>query len=255
MLDPDPEDYERHLAWVRQADDQVLAVLDRLPDPAFAEPSLLPGWSRAHVAAHLAHNAEGLARLATWAATGVETPMYPSAEARAADIESTAAHRPADVREKVAAASTRLVLQLDDLPPAARAVEVRGLLPPPFLAATIPWQRVRELWVHLVDLDAGVGLADLPADVQVALLDEAVERSLVRPVAHPVVLVEDAGAGAGGRWALGPEDGATVLTGPRPLLLSWLTGRPAAAGEALGPDALAVTGPGAPDLPPRPAWP
>jgi maleylpyruvate isomerase len=249
VLDPDPEDYDRHLAWVRQADDQVLAVLDRLPDPAFAEPSLLPGWSRAHVAAHLAHNAEGLARLATWAATGVETPMYPSAEARAADIEATAAHRPADVREKVAAASTRLVLQLDDLPPAARSVQVRGLLPPPFLAGTIPWQRVRELWVHLVDLDAGVGLADLPVHVQEALLDEAAQRSVLRGVAPAIALVDDDGTW----WQLGEGIAATTLTGPRPALLAWLTGRPAGAG--VGPDALVVTGDGAPDLPPRPAWP
>ncbi len=249
MLDPDPEDYDRHLAWVRQADDQVLAVLDRLPDPAFAEPSLLPGWSRAQVAAHLAHNAEGLARLATWAATGVETPMYPSAEARAADIEATAAHRPADVREKVAAASTRLVLQLDDLPPAARSVEVRGLLPPPFLAGTIPWQRVRELWVHLVDLDAGVDLADVPVHVQAALLDEAAQRSVLRGVAPAIVLVDDGGTW----WQLGEGLATTTLTGPRPALLAWLTGRPAGAG--LGPDALVVTGDGDGDLPPRPAWP
>lgn len=249
MLDPDPDDYDRQLGWVRHADDQVLAVLDALPDPAFAGPSLLPGWSRAHVAAHLAHNAEGLARLATWAATGVETPMYESAESRAADIEVTAAHRPADVREKVAAASTRLVLQLEELPIAARSVEVRGLLPPAFPAGTLPWQRVRELWVHLVDLDAGVALADIPAQVQEALLDEAAERSVLRGVDPAIALVEDGGTW----WQLGEGIAATTLTGPRPALLSWLTGRPAGAG--LGADALVVTGAGAPDLPERPAWP
>ena len=249
MLDPDPDDYDRHLGWVRHADDQVLAVLDALPDPAFAGPSLLPGWSRAHVAAHLAHNAEGLARLATWAATGVETPMYASAESRAADIEATAAHRPADVREKVAAASTRLVLQLEELAPEVRLVEVRGLLPPPFPAGTLPWQRVRELWVHLVDLDAGVALADLPVHVQEALLDEAAERSVTRGVDPAIALVEDGGTS----WQLGEGLAATTLTGPRPALLSWLTGRPGGAG--LGVEALVVTGAGAPNLPARPAWP
>ncbi len=249
MLDPDPDDYDRQLGWVRHADDQVLAVLDALPDPAFAGPSLLPGWRRAHVAAHLVHNAEGLGRLTTWAATGVETPMYASAESRAADIEATAAHRPADVREKLAAASTRLDLQLEDLPPAAHSVEVWGLLPPPFPAGTLPWQRVRELWVHLVDLDAGVGLADLPVHVQAALLDEAAERSVLRGVDPAIALVDDGGTW----WQLGEGIAATTLTGPRPALLSWLTGRPAGAG--LGADALVVTGGGAPDLPPRPAWP
>ena len=82
-LDEAADRFERDLAWARYAHDELLAALDRLPDRDFAGPSLLPGWTRAHVAAHLAHNAEGLGRLATWAATGVETPMYPSAAARA----------------------------------------------------------------------------------------------------------------------------------------------------------------------------
>ena len=58
-------------------------------------PSRLPGWTRGPVVCHVARNAEGLVRLLHWARTGIETPMYPSMEARAADIEAGAG-RPLD---------------------------------------------------------------------------------------------------------------------------------------------------------------
>ena len=247
MPDADPHDrYERDLAWARYAHDELLALLDRLPDRDFTGPSLLPGWTRAHVAAHLAHNAEGLGRLATWARTGVVTPMYPSAEARTADIEATARHRPADIREKLAAASTHLVLQLDDLPVEARAVEVQGLLPPAFPASLLPWQRVREVWVHLVDLDADEGFSAIPDGVAAALLDEAAERSILRQI-QPAVALAD---GAGTWWQLGEGIASTTLTGSVPALLGWLTGRGSGAGlVATDPTDAPVA------LPSPPAWP
>ena len=64
--------YGRDLHEVRYVHDELLALVDRLPERDFAGPSLLAGWTRAHVAAHLVHNAEGLTRLATWARTGVD---------------------------------------------------------------------------------------------------------------------------------------------------------------------------------------
>ncbi|HEX2301338.1 MAG TPA: maleylpyruvate isomerase N-terminal domain-containing protein, partial [Pseudonocardiaceae bacterium] len=82
------------LAWVANGQvllEQAVAGLDELSGP-----SRLPGWTRGHVVTHLARNAEGLTRLLTWARTGVETPMYPSREARAADIEAGAGRPPAE---------------------------------------------------------------------------------------------------------------------------------------------------------------
>lgn len=232
------------MAWVRGAHDEVLACLDRLPDQHFAEPSLLPGWSRAHVAAHLAHNADGLGNLATWAMTGIETPMYPSAETREADIARSARKRPADLRAEVARASTRFVEQLDAMSPAARRVEVSALFPPAFPAALLPWQRVRECWVHLVDLDAGVGFEHLPPDVAAALLDEAAERSVARGV-EPALLLVDAGSER--RWVLGAAAADPIaLTAQRSALVGWLTGRAPGA-------AVAVSTGG--DVPPPPQWP
>lgn len=66
------------------------ADVHRLTDPGFPRPSYLPGWSRAHVVAHVARNADALVNLLIWARTGIETPMYASGDQRAREIEEGA---------------------------------------------------------------------------------------------------------------------------------------------------------------------
>jgi len=52
-------------AWAADGTRLVVARLADLRDDGFTAPSLLPGWTRAHVAAHLARNVEALIRLAS----------------------------------------------------------------------------------------------------------------------------------------------------------------------------------------------
>lgn len=75
---------------MRQGTTCLLAVVDNVTDDMLRMPSALPGWTRAHVVGHLARNAEALTRLANWADSGVETPMYTSREQRAVEIEEAA---------------------------------------------------------------------------------------------------------------------------------------------------------------------
>ena len=65
-------------------------ALSRLSDADFDGPSLLAGWDRRHLIAHVGLNARALTRLVEWAATGVETPMYASATQRAEEIDFSA---------------------------------------------------------------------------------------------------------------------------------------------------------------------
>ncbi len=229
------------LDWVRAAHDAIAARAEALTDEQLVEPSLLPGWTRAHVLAHLARNADGLRNLVRWAATGVETPMYGSFEARAADIEATASLAPDQLRAEVVDADAALLAELERLDDAAAATEVQALRGGPFPARDLPWVRAREAWVHLVDLDAGVTFADVPTDVLDHLLAEAVERAPERDLTEGLVLVEQ---GSGRRWVLGPEDPSVTVTGRRAELVEWLTGREPG-------DGLAAGGP----LPAPPTWP
>ncbi|GAA3671185.1 hypothetical protein GCM10022237_33650 [Nocardioides ginsengisoli] len=150
-------------------------------------PSALPDWSRRQLVAHVAANADALGNLVHWAATGEERPMYASPEDRAAGIERGAA-LPADglavwlqaSAERLAAATAALTDEQWSHP----VTTAQGRQVP---ATEIPWLRAREVCVHAVDLDAGVGFADLPDDFLAALAaDVRAQRGDVPDVDGPL---------------------------------------------------------------------
>src|SRR4051812_18385609 len=77
-------------AWMDEGTRHFDGLVRRLRDDDLHAPSALPAWSRAHVIAHVARNADALGNLLSWARTGVVTHMYESAEQRANDIEDSA---------------------------------------------------------------------------------------------------------------------------------------------------------------------
>ena len=167
--------------WMTVSTALFLGALDSLSDEALAEPSLLPGWTRAHVVAHAHGNALAVGRLASWAATGTESRMYESREARNAEIEQLAALPPAELRSLVHTSAADLDRALDGLTPQQweqPVVTATGRTVP---ASEIPWIRAREAAVHAVDLDAGVGFGDLPTDLLSAIAAEVVEKRATEP--------------------------------------------------------------------------
>ena len=96
------------LAWAGDGAAHLRGLLDRMGDEAFAAPSALPGWSRAHVLSHVARNADAMMNLLYWARTGEETPAYVSREARDADIAAGARRPPAAIREDVVSTSDKM---------------------------------------------------------------------------------------------------------------------------------------------------
>src|SRR5579859_4027647 len=91
-------------AALRQLNDQLDQASQRLLDaarvraePDLRAPSLLPGWSRAHVLAHVARNADAMRNLLIGARVGQRRPAYASAQAREDDIEASAAQVPRDL--------------------------------------------------------------------------------------------------------------------------------------------------------------
>ena len=221
------------LRWWSDGERAVAARLDRLADDDLAAPSRLPDWSRAHVVAHLARNADALGNLLAWARTGVETPMYPSREVRDAGIATTAAFPPAELRADYAAACARFAEAVDTLPEAAWAAEVRNMPGKPIPATDVPWMRAKEIWVHGVDLDAGLSFADVPADLCAALVDDVLTLFEARGQDLDVTIVA---TDVDRSWGTG---GATVQ-GPVTAIAAWLTRS----------DASALAG----DVPAPPAW-
>ncbi|WP_308164110.1 maleylpyruvate isomerase N-terminal domain-containing protein [Nonomuraea sediminis] len=98
---------------------------DRLRGADLTGTSGLPGWTRAHVVAHVACNARAIGRLAHWARTGVETPMYASKQARDAEIEAMAGQQGLpELAERTARELSDALGELTG--PQWQGVEVRG---------------------------------------------------------------------------------------------------------------------------------
>lgn len=195
----------------------LLAGLDSLTDAELDEPSALPSWTRRHLLAHVASNAEALGRLVSWARTGVENRMYPSPEQRAVDIE-VGARRP-DLRAWVRDSAETLTRALDDLPTLAWDAKVATAQGRTVPAREIPWMRQRETHIHAVDLRAGITFEDLPLEFLTALLDDVTRWRAARPGPALVVVTPDTTHEL-------PGDGPpTRVELPLATAAAWLTGR------------------------------
>jgi maleylpyruvate isomerase len=210
------------LPWMREGTAHLLAVVDKLGDQDLRTRSALPGWSRAHIIGHLARNAEALARLAGWARTGVETPMYADREQRAAEIERSSA-LPADtLRTQLTDTAAALDTALTGLTGAQWHAVVRSALGRAIPAAEVPWMRIREVWLHAVDLGTDTRMDDLPADVVDLLLDD-VTTALSAKDDCPALHV--APTDRARTWPLGGPEPTGAVSGTAADLAGWLTGR------------------------------
>ncbi|MFI5611653.1 maleylpyruvate isomerase family mycothiol-dependent enzyme [Amycolatopsis sp. NPDC051903] len=209
----------RELRWARRGTAYFARKLGELSDAELDRPSLLPGWSRRHVIAHVGYNARALTRLLAWARSGVETPMYSSPRQRAAEIEAGATLPARALRSLFAHAATHLDVEWRDLPDTAWDAEIRtaqGRLVP---ARETAWMRTREVWLHALDLDHGGSPRDFPPELLDAVLADVLGAWQRRQ--EPVHLV----LAAPGRQPLTIGDGGPVVSGAVPELVRWLTGR------------------------------
>jgi maleylpyruvate isomerase len=200
------------LSDLRAATDQLSTALTGLSETDTRGASLLPGWTRGHVLAHLAQNAEGGTRLLNWARTGVPSYQYESLDARASGIDASAG-QPAEV---LAGDFRRTAAEFADtaagMPPGAWQRVVRYADGTEPQAAVIVPGRLAEVLIHHVDLGIGYQPSDWPASFVGDLLARI--------------------ARSGG--ASGPAAGWPAIT-PDHDLLAWLLGR--SDGCALGREA------------------
>lgn len=214
---------DQALGWVAHGTKLVHDAIAGMSDETMARQSPLPGWTRKHVLAHIAANAEAVGNLVHWAATGEETPMYRSAEQRAADIEAGAQRSADELRDWFTVSAERLAAAMAELTEEQWAHEVVTAQGRTVPASETPWMRSREVLVHAVDLDAGVTFADLPADFLAALGDDIVaKRSATGD--GPALVLEAGDADV--RWEVAGTGDVTTVRGPLADLVAWLSGRP-----------------------------
>jgi maleylpyruvate isomerase len=194
--------------------------LAELSDDELEGDSLLDGWTRKHLVAHVGHNAAALCRLMDWAATGVETPMYPSAEHRDREIKEGATLSAAALRNLFDHTVARLDERWRHLPGSRWAAPVHTAQGRAVPASETVWMRTREVWIHAVDLDNGAQFSDLPDVVLESLLAEIVEAWRRRRVGTELVLEV-----MGAEPVPVGDDGGLSVRGSLPALVRWAAGR------------------------------
>ncbi|MFE0456162.1 maleylpyruvate isomerase family mycothiol-dependent enzyme [Streptomyces sp. NPDC058914] len=225
-------DHAHDLVSVREATERLLTAVAKLDDAAVTEPSRLPGWSRGHVLAHLARNADALVNVLQG------RPMYVTGEARDADIERDAPRsldvQLADLRDSAARFQDAGAAPADW----SRTVELRNGVTDS--AARVPFRRWVEVELHHVDLGIGYELEDLPAEFAEREIVFLAERFTGHPDVPPTRLTDGTRAWHTGRQGNGSE---VTVSGSRADLLGWLAGRHDGSG-------LTVDGGALPALPP-----
>ena len=212
--------FEDALAWSGAGTELFLGTVAGWGEEEYLAPSGLPGWTRKHLVAHVAANADALRNLVHWAATGERTPMYASKEQRNADIEAGSRRPAGELDAWLRASADRLAAEagaLSDAQWKAEVVTAQGRTVP---ATEIWWMRAREVCVHAVDLAAGAAFADLPGAFLAALADDVTAKRAGGP--GPAVVL----AAGDDRWELPGEGAAVTVTGPLAEVTAYLTGRP-----------------------------
>jgi maleylpyruvate isomerase len=225
------------MAGAHAACRRILDSVTGLTDEACCQPSLLPGWSRGHVLAHLARNADGQARMLEGARVGEIRDQYPGGDQARDDDIGKGAKRPAAeiVRDlTVAQAGLEQLWRVLDEDAWHRPTRARvGVRP----AMASVWARWRECEIHHVDLNLGYRPADWPGAFVDTLLPR-VTAGLAQRLATgtPILLVSTDGSTGLPSGAVtkqtalaGEKPPPVMVTGSRRDLLAWLLGRTTAA--------------------------
>jgi maleylpyruvate isomerase len=205
------------------ATQRLTRSVDAFHGDDWRSPSLLPGWTRAHVVAHLALNAEGMTDALRGVLSGEPAPMYESDERRDGDIDDLAGAEPSEIRGRLLGGTTVLHDAFAALPedawagridrtPGGRSIRVTSL----------PSMRLREVEIHHVDLGTDYRTSDWSPAFATLLIDAMTKRL------EPPERLELRPLDVDRTWVVGPDaDEGAVVTGPATDLGWWLTGRPA----------------------------
>ncbi|MFF8731923.1 maleylpyruvate isomerase family mycothiol-dependent enzyme [Streptomyces sp. NPDC015171] len=227
---------------------RLLRTASRLSDTAVRAPSALPGWTRGHVLAHVAHTVDAYVWLLGLAHTGCEPGPRTDAAALASAVER-------DALLSADRIATRLRHDLDRFSVRARA------MPAPAWERLVPalpgWRHpawyvllrcLRELETHHLDLGTGHGTEQWPDAYVAWALDDTL--ATLRARGFPLASVEAVDLGRS--WSLAPEGASVAGAGHQ--VLGWLTGRTPAGTLTADRPARLLSRPPAWPQPPLPGW-
>jgi maleylpyruvate isomerase len=204
------------LAELHKAADVVASQAGKLTEEDVTAPSLLPGWTRGHVLAHLAGISNAMARQLEFAGRGETVELYDGGfEGRTKAIEMSAGHTLEQHRADVDSALERALRAFDSLDAGGWQAPISyrgGVVLDGGMAL---W---RELVIHASDLNTGRGpeswsrpFCEHLFDFLSARVPDG-QRFVLQPLGLPPVTI-----GAGNR--------STVISGMLTDIAAWLAGR------------------------------
>jgi maleylpyruvate isomerase len=174
------------LAAVEVAQHKLDCAVTRMDPTLLCNPSLVPGWSRGHIVAHLAANAESHFRRTKAAADGYMVDQYSGGgSGRDLEIETRSRHSAESLIQGVLLSGAALTEQWQSVHPGAWSARVKQLNGPDLELRDLPRRRWQEVAVHLVDLDIGETSADWPDDFVAPFLPR-LRKSLLRRLPNGV---------------------------------------------------------------------
>ena len=213
MRTVESRELDRDVAGCAKAHQLLLAALDALTDEQARQPSLLPGWSVAHVVTHLARNADSHVLMLEAAERGDVADQYPGGIAqRSEEIAVGSGRSAAELTNDARTSIWRLEGVWANLSQGwlGTGRSLLGLVD----ASDLPFRRWREVTLHHADLGLDYSWADWPSDyVRIELARMTASWSSRQPM---------------GLTALP----AAALRRPPVERLAWLTGRTAIEGLA-----------------------
>lgn len=202
------------LQQVIESHRRVESLIQGMPDAHALATSPLPGWTMAHVIAHLGDNARALTRVVDHALRGELVPSYDGGQVERDGIIDAMTRWPvADLKANLTTQDRRLEAIWN------RVTEGEWQLPILMWDATLDFTvltRWREVWIHALDLQLGLEVSDWPVD----FAEHAVE-FLLRRMPPGVVLCETTGER---RWDAGGPASVTVRGDVRDIA-AWLAQR------------------------------
>jgi maleylpyruvate isomerase len=189
-----------------------------ISDAQWREPSRLPGWSRAHVATHLARDGDLIYELTTAGLAGRE-PDLPTPQQRFAALERGAERTGVELQIDLDTSAGRLGQAWSEVSDWHRPIHFQGRVQP---LAVLPLARLNEICMHHLDLRTEFSLDQIGEEAAGWLL--AWVYSLLaprwqRPVVEVISSTGQGGILGSGTKVIGPVRGTDAD------LWAWLTGR------------------------------
>lgn len=218
-MDPVGETLERVRQRKLAATQRLLGDTISLDDDAWQQLTRLPGWTRAHVATHLARNADSFRGVVEEVLVGAPEPMYRPTDKHPGEIEVGSERNGLSLQIDLDTSASALEEAFGQLSAAQWDASV-GLGNSRVSVRQLPLARLAEVIVHHVDLDCGFSFDEVDTETARWLLEWIVFRSPDRAEHPPVVL-----RSASGLQATIGDGSAGMVSGQDAQLLGWLTGR------------------------------